>query len=321
MASRLIFNTICLSSPMFSKKYENLSWKTITTRAQKRIEQEKAKNSNRNEAQEKLDENFSSKPLLKKPRSRPRKNLLTNLKNISSQTTRKRGRPRKQIYEDELPEIYMQKASGTKVESDSDSDLDYLDYMKLTQANNKKKKNAKKPKNINEFESENYFSTSEDEINDIETSHEGNDGENYEENWKENFQDDLEDDFEKNFEQNFEENFEDNLEENFEEKFEENLEEKLEEEFEEPYFEENLRLNRRSQITTNGTPRDNGSKTLERRKTLPKFENLQKGIAKKVKKWNYYHFALPIEVETKANLSETLNNIKLSIHSLHELSQ
>ena len=114
MASRLIFITIFLLSPMFSKKYKNLSWKTITTRAQKRIEQEKAKNLNRNETQEKLDENFSSKPLMKKPRGRPKKNLLTNLKNIPSQTKRKRGRPRKQIYENELPEINMQKESRSK---------------------------------------------------------------------------------------------------------------------------------------------------------------------------------------------------------------
>ena len=98
----------------------------------------------------------------------------------------------------------------------------------------------------------------------------------------------------------------------------------MEEKFEEPYFNENLKLNRRSQmnseknendhddynrpppepppinfqtekiitrknivecrdqltmrkdnyayfVTTNGTPRDNGSKTLEKRETLPKF--------------------------------------------------
>ena len=31
--------------------------------------------------------------------------------------------------------------------------------------------------------------------------------------------------------------------------------------------------------------------------------------------------ALPIEEETKENLPETLNNMKLSIHSLHELPQ
>ena len=95
----------------------------------------------------------------------------------------------------------MQKESRTKVESDSDSDPDYLNYMKQTQAKIKKK-NAKKPKSINGFESEeseNYFSTSEDEINDIETSHEENDGENYEENLEENFEDDLENNFKKNF--------------------------------------------------------------------------------------------------------------------------
>ena len=43
---------------------------------------------------------------------------------------------------------------------------------------------------INELESEksvNYFSTSEDEINDIETTHQGNYGKNYEENLEENF--------------------------------------------------------------------------------------------------------------------------------------
>ena len=137
MSSRLIFMTIFLLSTVFCKKYENLSWKTITTRAQKIIQQEKAKNLNGNDTQEKLDENFSSKPLLKKPRGRPTKNLLTNLKNIPSQTRRKRGRPRKQIYEHELPEINMQKGSRTKVESDSDSDPDYLDYFKQTQEKQK----------------------------------------------------------------------------------------------------------------------------------------------------------------------------------------
>ena len=48
---------------------------------------------------------------MKKPWGRPRKNLLTNLKIIPSQTKRKRGRPSKQIFEDELPEINMQKGS------------------------------------------------------------------------------------------------------------------------------------------------------------------------------------------------------------------
>ena len=94
---------------------------------------------NQNETQEKIDENFSSKPLVKKPRGRPRINLLTNLKSIPSQTKRKRGRPRKQIYEDELPEINMQKGSRTKVESDSDSDPDYLNYLKQLKQKQKEK--------------------------------------------------------------------------------------------------------------------------------------------------------------------------------------
>ena len=38
-----------------------LSWKTITTRGQKK-RQEKAENLNQDEKQEKLNENFSSKP-------------------------------------------------------------------------------------------------------------------------------------------------------------------------------------------------------------------------------------------------------------------
>ena len=63
LASRLIFMTIFLLSSVFSKKYENLSWKTITIRAQKQKQQEKAKNSNQDKNQEKLNENFSSKPL------------------------------------------------------------------------------------------------------------------------------------------------------------------------------------------------------------------------------------------------------------------
>ena len=74
-------------------------------------------------------------------------------------------------------------------------------------------------------------------------------------------------------------------------------------------------------MTTNGNPRDNGSKILEKRGTLQKFKNLQKGTAKEIKKGNYYHFALPIEGEIQDNLPKTLNNIKLSIYSLHELSQ
>ena len=69
----------------------------------------------------------------------------------------------------------MQKGSRTKVKSDSDSDPDsdpeYLDYLKEIQAKNKINKNGNKPKQFiipQEEESENYFSTSEDEVIDIE---------------------------------------------------------------------------------------------------------------------------------------------------------
>ena len=48
---------------------------------------------------------------------------------------------------------------------------------------------------------------------------------------------------------------------------------------------------------------------------------MQKGTAKEIKRGNYYYFALPIEEETKDNLFESLNNIKLAIYSLQELSQ
>ena len=134
---------------------------------------------------------------------------------IFPQTKGKSGRPRKQIHEDKWSEICAQKSSQTKVESDSDFDPDYSDYLKQNQAKNRKKKNAKKPKNINELESEeseNYFSTSENEMNDTETLHEGNDGENYEENLEENFENNFEESFQENFEQNFVENFVDSLE-------------------------------------------------------------------------------------------------------------
>ena len=49
MALRLNFMTIFSVSTVFSKRYENPSWKSITTRAQKKIKPEKAKNLNENE--------------------------------------------------------------------------------------------------------------------------------------------------------------------------------------------------------------------------------------------------------------------------------
>ena len=222
-----------------------------------------------------------------------------------------------------------------RIQQEKDKNLNQIEIKGKLVA--KKKTNAKKPKTINGLkseESEIYFSTSEDEFNDIETTHKGNCGENYEENLEENFKDDFEENFKKNFEQNFEENFWDSLEENFGKNFEENHEENLEKEFEELYSGENLKVNRRSQIhseendndhndynrpppepplinsqtdkiitrknivecrdklymriifnyayfvTTNGTPRENGSKTFKKRGTSPKFKNLQEGIVK-----------------------------------------
>ena len=62
-------------------------------------------------------------------------------------------------------------------DSDSDSDLEHLDYLKEIQTKNKGKKNSKKPKQFiipEDEESENYFSTSEDEVIDIEPKDEEN---------------------------------------------------------------------------------------------------------------------------------------------------
>ena len=75
LALRVILMTIFLLSPVFAKKYENLSWKSITTRAQKKKQQEKAKNLNQDENPEELIENISSKPFVKKPQGRPRKQI------------------------------------------------------------------------------------------------------------------------------------------------------------------------------------------------------------------------------------------------------
>ena len=77
--------------------------------------------------------------LVKKPRGRPRINLFTNLKSIPSQIKRKRGRPRKEIYENELTKINIQKGSRTKVESDSETGPDHLDFLKQSQAKKRKR--------------------------------------------------------------------------------------------------------------------------------------------------------------------------------------
>lgn len=73
-------------------------------------------------------------------------------------------------------------------------------------------------------------------------------------------------------------------------------------------------------VTTDGSPRDNGSRALSKRSILPKFGHLEKGLAKEIRKGHQYHLALPIEADSIENLSDTLNSIKLSILSLHSIS-
>ena len=71
---------------------------------------------------------------------------------------------------------------GSDSDSDPDSDPEYLDYLKEIQAKNKREKNGKKPKQFIiplEEESENYFSTFEDEVIDIEPEDEENSENSY----------------------------------------------------------------------------------------------------------------------------------------------
>ena len=104
LTSKLLFTTIILLSPVFGKNYENSPWKTMTTRGRKK-KQEKIKNSNHHKSLENLSPNKTFEPPIKRSRGRARNNVLTDFKNTPSKTKRKTGRPRKQIIEDELPEI------------------------------------------------------------------------------------------------------------------------------------------------------------------------------------------------------------------------
>ena len=72
-------------------------------------------------------------------------------------------------------------------------------------------------------------------------------------------------------------------------------------------------------LSSDGTPRDNGSKSLEKRNELPQFKNLILGEAKEIQRGNFYHIALPIESESGEGLSGILENIKNVIQSLHEI--
>ena len=74
-------------------------------------------------------------------------------------------------------------------------------------------------------------------------------------------------------------------------------------------------------LSTDGTPRDNGSKSLEKRNELPHFENLILGEAKEIRRGNFYHISLTIESESGEGLSGILNNIKNVIQSLHDLAK
>ena len=73
-------------------------------------------------------------------------------------------------------------------------------------------------------------------------------------------------------------------------------------------------------LSTDGTPRDNGSKSLERRNEL-QFKNVILGEAKEIQRENFYHIALPIESESDKGLSGILYNIKNVIQSLHDLAK
>ena len=92
----------------------------MTTRGKKN-KQEQMKNSNQPKNLENSRKNIPFEPPIKRSRGRPsKKNVLTDFKNTPSQTKKKRGRPRKQIIEDELPETYTEKQNQIQLGSDSD---------------------------------------------------------------------------------------------------------------------------------------------------------------------------------------------------------
>ena len=71
-------------------------------------------------------------------------NVLTDFKNTLFQTKRKRGRPRKPNIKNERQEINMKKPSQIELGSDSDSDPEYLDYLKEIPAKKKKGEKCQK---------------------------------------------------------------------------------------------------------------------------------------------------------------------------------
>ena len=148
----------------------------MTTRG-KKIKQEQIKNLNQHKKLDNLSRNIPFEPPIVRSRGRLRKNVLTDSNNTPFQTKRKRDRPRKQIIEDDLPDIYTKNPSQIELGSDSDSDPEYMDYLKKIQAKSKREKSGRKSKQFIiplEEESENYFSSSEGEVIDIELEDESN---------------------------------------------------------------------------------------------------------------------------------------------------
>ena len=86
--------TVILLSPRLGKNYANSPWITLITRGENK-KQEQMKNSNQHKNLENSSQNKPFEPLIKRSRGRPRKNVLTDFKNIPSQAKRKSGRPRK----------------------------------------------------------------------------------------------------------------------------------------------------------------------------------------------------------------------------------
>ena len=258
--------------------------------------QEQIKNSNHHKSLENLGPNNSFEPPIKRLRGRPRKNVLTVFKTTPSQTKRKRERPGKQIIEEELPEYYTKNPSQIELGFNSDSDLEYLDYLKEIQAKNKRKKNSKKHKKFiipQEGERENYSSTFNDKVIDIVPKDE------------ENSENSCIEQIFKN--QNIEDTFNEHdseINKKLQIKTRENVKNYNNSESEEIrpppeppssnskstrkiLMNKNIvechdQLTMRKDnyvyfVTTNGTPRDNESISLKKLGTLPKFRNLQKG--------------------------------------------
>ena len=212
------------------------------------------------------------------------------------------------VVEDELPEIYTKNPSQVELGSDSDFDPEYLDYLKKILVKNKRQKNGKRPKQFiipQEEESENYVSTFEDKVIDIEPVNEEN-FENSENTCiEEIFENEIVNDTFNEQRSEINQKQQIKTRENVE-----NYNNSESEEFRPPpeppppnskstgqilpnknIVECRDQLTMRNNnyvyfVTANETTRDNGSKSLEKRGTLPKFKNLQKGTAKEIKKEN-----------------------------------